>query len=1080
MNVSLIIRYCLMLLALGFITACEKAPELETQSAGFSFKSDASNNVLTTTDGNLRVDFNGGINHTKLAIGLNQQDIKERGSVTPYRYLVPLDDIRSALNNGENTLVIEDTVTGVSETFTFFLDVVEPRLIVDKVFIANIDLPFPGQNISVEGRISDLTDVVSIDLTCVNPNNTIRQTSASITGSAPNQRFKFQVPCVYPDRADPNYSPADALNPQDTFDSDIHWLTTNADFSVVITESTGEQYALNLVVPESRFQSASEVQINESLFNNLEPYLKAASGYAISQAQFYDLFEVACLEGTDKTGRSQCDSEATAPSVGEENVAFRPEQVFDPTIDNGVGDFLAKTFPSDLFSYLPDENIHGFLPRGSAICPAEVFKNKPGLLCGLYIRKVEIDTPNFDFQFVKGNNVPRLDGLAKFNDLYVDLEIVTITNPVYPASVFNNDGDEILGNGNVIFSDIGFQTPQRLTASHAEFLNSAGEVVRRVARPFTATYEGSLTSRIGFDDSTLRVGMEILAGRASQSNPTLEAEDQAGELFRFNRITPVELEQPFNYGQPMIGRTRCDNNTCTVNQTGVDAIALIYALRLSSDGRQLGDMVMDTLIEGLDQQVGSVVDVALNSLSTVVPKSAVSNVEPDANASQEAWDAFDETQPMRGIEVDLFASDVSTGYFLNQKWLAGIPGLGDLVTYAARFTFDGNARAKFDNTCENPGDASEFLPRPSETIDGKISGGSHENYSSITCADIVATKAFAHSYINDGGIQDTSVFNDRTGSGEIDFSFSLSANFINQYLQANHQTGAYENYQSEIRRRHISQEVVDRLGLGGVIGDEFSSDYDPDEKITVTYATKTAPQIALTPYQKRQKISVCGGIEIVNLELNTCEGDLFGELYLVDIPEVQPEIEIITKAALVTLTKDDGTVIFKAEVDASVYTKPTKLGLEPKDKFAAVLVHSVDTMLGTNIGETRFAKIAAAEYFFSNVLEAYGDDPEYQRLVKAPVYEYDSRELPTIEIKGNSISVTDALVKDGMTLLPIEFGILFRKLSVDEGGDHLLFGLDFVAKDTSDFDDPASDWTSSACTDAVPSNPNYVASLCLR
>jgi hypothetical protein len=127
------------------LSACKEAPKVEVESSGFSFKDDAS--ILRTTDGIIRIDFAGKINEQALVIELNDNNIEQEGSLTPFRYSVGVDQVGAMLNNGLNSLYIEDVVSGLSENFTFFLDVVDPRLIIDSVRVSDIELPFPSQNI---------------------------------------------------------------------------------------------------------------------------------------------------------------------------------------------------------------------------------------------------------------------------------------------------------------------------------------------------------------------------------------------------------------------------------------------------------------------------------------------------------------------------------------------------------------------------------------------------------------------------------------------------------------------------------------------------------------------------------------------------------------------------------------------------------------------------------------------------------------------------------------------------------------------------------------------------------------------
>jgi hypothetical protein len=248
---------------------------------------------------------------------------------------VPVDDVKLMLNNGLNTLYIKDLVTDLTETFTFFLDVVDPRLIIDSVNVSDITLPFPSQNIAIEGRISDLSDVKALDVTCVNPNGTQSSASAVITGASPEQRFTLQFPCVYPDRKDPDYQPNSAGNPGDTYDSDIHWITTNPDYTFVITDIMDQQFTVNLVAPESRYLSASNVQINETLFDNLEPYLRAASGFVLNKAKGSQLLGVACLEEQYVEIHL-----ATRLSPGPVLVIQLPFGLFMTTLSMGVSRFL--------------------------------------------------------------------------------------------------------------------------------------------------------------------------------------------------------------------------------------------------------------------------------------------------------------------------------------------------------------------------------------------------------------------------------------------------------------------------------------------------------------------------------------------------------------------------------------------------------------------------------------------------------------------------------------------------------------------------------------------------------------------
>ena len=1026
MNSQSIIRSCLVLMALIFVSACEKAPKLEKVSSGYTFTSPEESNVLRNTEeGNLEVGFQGNIHHDNMTIELNAEDIFDDGVATPYQYIVGLADVTRALQNGENTLYVRDNVTLVSETFTFFVDIVDPRIIVDKVTVTDTSEPFPGQIFEIEGRISDLTPVQSLKVTCLHDNGSLSLKEAKLSGEAPEQRFLVDFPCFYPDRSDRAYSPGNPVDPNATYNSDVHWMTTRADFTFVATGATGEEFTINMTVPESRYKKATEIQINESLFNNIEPYLKLSSQYLINTAQgtSYVTDYLSCIEGP-------CSLNNTRPVKGE------------------VINFTANNLPFDINAFDDTQPAQNLVAAGSSICPTALFDVSAGQYCALYIRGIEIGTPGFDFKFVKGGDLARLDALATFNHLSIDVEVVAINSP----------STLLLGAGS------------------------------------TANFDGSLNATIRFNKATLKVGMEILSGNAAQPNI-----DEDGNLFEFKRVVPVRIDQPFNYNQPFLDNVTC--NVCTLQDKHIGYLTWLYDLKLMRvDGESIGSGLMDYIIlgwdglnsnfwksklsaewGGIDDQIAGVVDSALAAVSTIIPKQAVSNVD---QSSPE----FDSTSPKRGIEVDLFAREITSV----KPWY-DLLGIG---TFAARFSFDGSARAFYDNTCHNPGDSTETL-----------TGSSHVGFPAITCENIDTPKTFAQDFLTDDGIDADWLMNSPAfnSGAQIDFAFSVSTNFINQYIQANHQTGFYEDYVTRMSRRHIPDDVITRYDLNTL-------STDLNEPLEATFKTMTAPQIKMIAAQKRQQISVCGTLKIGTLPIDIC--DILGKrIYLVDVPEVKEQINIIADGVELTLTRpSNGKVLFKVNLDSTLYTRPTTMGLiAANERFADVIVNKVQVFMGRTLSEeesTSLSNIAMLEDILTGIFSEYAKNPQSVdpltllageslpiNLIKAPVYTYDADDLPGIPLEDgactDNVAATicyawsdvlgDVMFNAGNGLLPIEVGVIFRALTVDKGGDQLLFALDFVTKDLRH-----ADIQDDSCNDngvvgnRVPSDPSYVASLCLR
>jgi hypothetical protein len=206
-----------------------------------------------------------------------------------------------------------------------------------------------------------------------------------------------------------------------------------------------------------------------------------------------------------------------------------------------------------------------------------------------------------------------------------------------------------------------------------------------------------------------------------------------------------------------------------------------------------------------------------------------------------------------------------------------------------------------------------------------------------------------------------------------------------------------------------------------------------------------------------------------------------GRFYAVDVPEVLPLIEVVANSLEIALLSEDGTELFNADIDATFYTKPSLMGLTAYDKFADVLVRDVRVFAGDEVQQASTADIAGAEYLFSSLFEAYADDPLNEQLIVPPVVEFNTRDLQQIQVTSDfNLDIADALVQnDGLTsLLPIEFGVILRAFKIDEGGDYLSFGLDIVAKDARNQEFEPGD--NNACSNVVPSNPRYVAAMCLR
>jgi hypothetical protein len=395
-----------------------------------------------------------------------------------------------------------------------------------------------------------------------------------------------------------------------------------------------------------------------------------------------------------------------------------------------------------------------------------------------------------------------------------------------------------------------------------------------------------------------------------------------------------------------------------------------------------------------------------------------------------------------------------------------------------------------------------------------LTASSHDN-STITCENIRAVKTLAHVFSKMGEVDADWLLNAQNSNGQIDFAFSLSTNFINQYIQANHQTGFYEDYESKLKRMHIPESVVDRFGLSDILGRLDDGSANPNAAIIASYKTVTAPYVQMRAKSEAQSVALCAEIRIIDLPIGDCDGTPeTAVIDLVDNPAVDEQISIIANGVELTLTlangpgSNDDAVFLRADVDAVVYTKPTNMGLESfGQNFADVIVKKVYSYRGRDFsaeGQVAADLIAEVEEVLGQTLNAYGQNPEGvdlanlapgieapKGLIATPVYTYEARDLPGIPTEEGACSDSSAttvcyswrtiLGGAGQNVLPIEFGVIFRALQVDKGGDHLLFALDFITKDLS-----SEDLTDTSCDDdadigdRVPSDSRYVASLCLR
>ena len=276
-------------LALVFLAAalilsgCERAEDDKAPRGSFELVRPLINEQVISTDGKIiRVNYNDRRtlgDHESVIIKLNGVSLFEAAeNIGTFAYIPSasawvwhLDGLTHRLNQGNNTIHVEDTITGQQDSLTFFFDNQAPKLIIDNVevvgcagFAGVSDLQ--GCDIVLYGSMQDASNVISL-----------RFNSGGV--SVPLQRTDLNN----------QDCPADADSNLDTFSNreragcpaktfrvtlpypDTGGRTTEPHFSYTIEDRHGHSRTERFAAWDANIRNNMALQFNNSLLFTIKP-----------------------------------------------------------------------------------------------------------------------------------------------------------------------------------------------------------------------------------------------------------------------------------------------------------------------------------------------------------------------------------------------------------------------------------------------------------------------------------------------------------------------------------------------------------------------------------------------------------------------------------------------------------------------------------------------------------------------------------------------------------------------------------------------------------------------------------------
>lgn len=465
------IKLVLLVAILAIVSGCERAKEIDVEPAGFRLISPTGTVTEVEDDTQLAIAFTGNIDTSAIRIFLNDVDVTNQVNISPTAAYVLLKDLN--IQSGRNDIRVVDLASGVSETFSIYIDSLPPSIAITNIIpstplLGTTNSPTPGTPFRVRGKIIDTSPVDSLVFTDANGTH-----NATITGTAPNQ--EFDVILTYPDRSDPAYNP-NVFPPLAIYNTYNHWVTSEPDFTYTIVDTSGQTVSESFVVKDSRFAKAVDGFVSYSAFDVAEYLLNNAAKGAIEQN----------VDSTVIIGDDDNDPFQRAFPSG-----FRTDPELDPSfprasatplvVGSSTIDYSSCQSGPDGQDYCPtslDQIGPSIVPYGDSYCSASVFDSAKVTHCAFYITRVKIVPPDFGFGWENKSSTPKLNAIVRLPYSVIDVQIV----------------------GLKYFS--GVQGPNGLL-------------------DLEYTYQGALKTSIEFKSFQLKTSVDVTKGQAPQ--PTKEA-----------------------------------------------------------------------------------------------------------------------------------------------------------------------------------------------------------------------------------------------------------------------------------------------------------------------------------------------------------------------------------------------------------------------------------------------------------------------------------------------------------------------------------------------------------------------------
>jgi hypothetical protein len=275
------------------------------------------------------------------------------------------------------------------------------------------------------------------------------------------------------------------------------------------------------------------------------------------------------------------------------------------------------------------------------------------------------------------------------------------------------------------------------------------------------------------------------------------------------------------------------------------------------------------------------------------------------------------------------------------------------------------------------------------------------------------------------------------GQKIIDLSMAISANSINQWLLANHQTAFFDDFELLMTGADIATADIT---------------VDPTDQLRLTFNTNDAPFVQFTSVDTTSA-SFCNGATLCLNGNKASPGSI-----KLTVRDLDLLLENVTDTQVLVDVNMDITLA----VDISLIGGLPSIKLQ--DDSLAVTVNSVtepSSLLVTN---------ATVATMVADAIESYMTSASYQALIGQRVIPLSLATLPgyggsgvgcagpSIDgqfcAAGTSVSYSSLLTG----AIPRDFAVLFRWLTIEKGGSYLTMGLDVRNK-------PPTSWTAQELSD---------------